>query len=144
MSQLHVSLINYLRYIVLPACPFNTSIILSTVTMLHSVCDINPARLNAIMPTLQRMEDDPAFLERRRHRFDNDDLPPPYSSGGSTELPTPDPFPRVADDVDIDELLRRPLDDKEIRQFGWGVRHYLPESRYYDEFGQERTRIDRE
>ena len=90
------------------------------------------------------MEDDPAFLERRRHRFDDDDPPPPYSSGGSTELPTPEPFSPVAHDIDIDELLRKPFSDKEIRHFGWKVKHYLPCSRYKDEFDQERNRIDRE
>ncbi|KAF2245189.1 hypothetical protein BU26DRAFT_462997, partial [Trematosphaeria pertusa] len=112
---------------------------------MHSVRDINHARLNAIMPTLQRMEDDPAFLEGRRHRFDADDPPPPYSSGGSTELPTPDPFPRVANaDVDVDELLRKPLNDSEIRMFGWEAAHYRPHHRYNDEFRQEKTRIGEE
>jgi hypothetical protein len=117
----------------------------STITMLHSIHAINPAPLNAIMPRLQQMADDPAFPERRRHRFNEDDPPPPYSSGSTTELPTPTPFPPVADnDVDVDELLRKPLNDEEINWFGGKVRYYRPHHRYYDEFSQERRRIDRE
>jgi hypothetical protein len=113
--------------------------------MLHFIHAINPAPLNAIMPRLQQMADDPAFPERRRHRFNEDDPPPPYSSGSTTELPTPNLFPPVADnDVDVDELLRKPLNDEEINWFGGKVRYYRPHHRYYDEFSQERRRIDRE
>lgn len=37
-------------------------------TMLHSVHDTNPARLNAAMPTLQRMEHDSSLFEYRERR----------------------------------------------------------------------------
>ncbi|KAL8721869.1 MAG: hypothetical protein Q9225_001547 [Loekoesia sp. 1 TL-2023] len=111
--------------------------------VLHSVHDINPARLNAIMPALQQMEDDPAFLERRRHRFDEDvPSPPPSSSGSTTQLPTPNPFPPVVDnDVNVGELLRKPLTNEEIYGLREEVRHYLPSHRYYHEKSQERSRI---
>jgi hypothetical protein len=111
--------------------------------MLHSVHDINPARLNAIIPALQRMEEDPAFLERERHRFDDDDPPPPYSSGSITRFPTPDPFAPVANDVNIDELLRKPLTREEIHRLRKEV-DYRPHYRYDGEFDLERDRIYRD
>ncbi|EEP80244.1 predicted protein [Uncinocarpus reesii 1704] len=80
--------------------------------VVHSVHDMNPARLNAIMPALQRMEEDPAFLERTRHRFDNSDPPPPYSSGSITRLPTPDPFQPVANSNNLDKPPRKPKKDR--------------------------------
>lgn len=96
--------------------------------MAHSVYDIDPARLNAIMPTLQRMEEDPAFLERRRRHLDDDDPPPPYSSSSViTQLPTPDPFQPAADaDTDVDEILRKPLSNREISVIGGNMKHYAP------------------
>ncbi|KIX07198.1 uncharacterized protein Z518_01851 [Rhinocladiella mackenziei CBS 650.93] len=109
--------------------------------MLHSIHDINPARLNAIMPTLQRMEDDPAFLEYRERRF-NQDEPPPYSSHSTTRLPTPDLFPPTADDIDVDELLRKPLSDYEINLIRGRFKRYHPRDRYDDEVRQEKKRID--
>ena len=113
--------------------------------MLQSVYDINPARLNAIMPTLQQMEDDPALLERRRRRFAEDVPPPPYSSGHTTQPPTPAPFPPTdLDDVDVEELLRKPLSGAEIHSFEGRVFHYQPSDQYHDEYGRERDRIHRE
>jgi len=101
---------------------------------------INPMRLNQIMPTLQQMED-PTFLKRQRHHFNNDyDPPPPYPSGSTTQLPTPN----LVNDVDIDELLHKPFSDEAIhlpRQHRW---KYHPHRRYNDEVRQEHARIHRE
>ncbi|EHY60965.1 uncharacterized protein HMPREF1120_08907, partial [Exophiala dermatitidis NIH/UT8656] len=113
--------------------------------MLHTVYDINPARLNSIMPALQWMEDDPAFLEHRERRFERDDPPPPYSSRSTTREPTPGPFPQTQGDIDFAELLRQPLSDHEIDLIRYTFRHsgYGPGDRYNDEEGQEKERIDR-
>jgi len=109
--------------------------------MLHSLHDFNPARLNAIMPTLQRMHDDLTFPEHRRHRFDQDDPSPPYSPHRTTRLPTPNPFPPAVDDIDIDELLRKPLSDFEINVIRGRVEQYYPGDRYNDEVRQGKERI---
>ncbi|RMD39360.1 hypothetical protein DV735_g5759, partial [Chaetothyriales sp. CBS 134920] len=111
--------------------------------MLHTVYDINPARLNSIMPSLQQMEDDPAFLEYRERRFEQDDPPPPYSSCSTTRGPTPDPLPQIQNDIDLAELLRRPLSDHEIDVIRSTFRNYDPRRRYNDEVRQEKERIDR-
>ncbi|KIX01189.1 uncharacterized protein Z518_08914 [Rhinocladiella mackenziei CBS 650.93] len=99
------------------------------------------------MPTLQRMADDSEFLEHRRRRFDQDDPPPPYSSHNTTRLPTPDPFPPAVDDIDIDELLHKPLSDFEINvirgRFSLDGLYY-PRHRCNDEVRQEKERIYRE
>lgn len=115
--------------------------------MLHTVYDITPARLNAIMPTLQQMEDDPAFLERRRRRFDVDDdndPPPPYSSGTTTQLASPNPNPPVADNVDIGELLRKPLSNEEIFLLRYKVGNYRPHCQYDEDFIRANKMINRE
>ena len=110
---------------------------------MYSVNDINWSRLNSITPTLQRMEDDPLFLEHRRHRFDSVP-PPPYSSGSITQFPTPGPFPAAAQvNIDLDEVYRKPLSDKEKGSFR-RMRYYHPCCRYEDEVRFERDRIDRE
>lgn len=113
--------------------------------MLHTVHDINPSRLNSIMPALQRMQDDPGFLEYRERRFERDDPPPPYSSRSTTRESTPDPLPQTQGNIDLAKLLRQPLSDHEIdmvrytfRLSGYGAR-----DRYNAEEDQEKERISR-
>jgi hypothetical protein len=89
------------------------------------------------------MEEDPAFLEHGRHRFDTSDPPPPYSSGSVTRPPTPDPFRPAPNGISLDELLRKPLSREEIHLL---IRVGLPRPhhRYNDEFNQEKDRIEHE
>jgi hypothetical protein len=92
--------------------------------------------LKMIMPTLQRMAEDPAFLERQRYRFADDyDPPPSCPSGDTTQAQTPRP---VVNDVDIDELLRKPFRNEEIHLLRQNCRDYRPCDRYNDEVCQER------
>lgn len=110
--------------------------------MLHSVHDINPTRLNAILPTLQRIADDPTIQNRR---FDPDEPPPTWSSCSTTRLPSPDPFPlEEADGVSTEELLRRPLSDNDINEIRNRVLEYCSERRYRAEVDREWERINRE
>ncbi|KAK5442649.1 hypothetical protein LTS15_010967 [Exophiala xenobiotica] len=95
------------------------------------------------MPALQRMEDDPAFLEYRERRFERDDPPPPYSSRSTTREPTPEPFPQIQSDIDLADLLRQPLSDHEIDVTRYNLRSYSAYGRYYNEECQEQERIAR-
>ncbi|OAP65169.1 hypothetical protein AYL99_01141 [Fonsecaea erecta] len=111
--------------------------------MLRTIYDINPARLNSIMPTLQRMEDDPSFLEYRERRFEQDEPPPPYSSRSTTRESSPELLPQTQGDIDLEELVRKPLSDHEINVIrGKLVGRYYPRERYDNEVSQEWQRID--
>ncbi|EXJ76942.1 hypothetical protein A1O3_10099 [Capronia epimyces CBS 606.96] len=111
--------------------------------MLHTVYDINPARLNSIIPALQRMADDPAFEEYRERRFERDDPPTPDSSRSITRESTPGPLPQTQGDIDLAELLRQPLSADEIDKAQYRMMGFGGHSRYLDEVRQERERIDR-
>ncbi|KAK6366497.1 hypothetical protein LTS17_010583 [Exophiala oligosperma] len=111
--------------------------------MFHTVHDINPARLNSIMPILQQMADDPAFLEYRERRFEQDDPPWPYSSRSTTRESTPGPFDQPRGQINLAELLGLPLSSLEIdiirRRFRLGG--YDAVDRYNDEVRLEQERI---
>lgn len=107
--------------------------------MLHTVHDLNPARLDAITSTLQRMEDDPEALNRTSQRFDSDE-PPAYLSAGSTEMLTPHLYAQPPD-YDTDKLLRRPLDGEELFNLRQTIRCYHPGYRFIEESRRERDRI---
>ena len=81
------------------------------------------------------MAEDPAF-NAKRYRFADDY--DPYSSGDTTQWST------VVNDVDIDELLRKPFSNEEIHSPRRRCWDYHPCGRYNDEVRQERAQINRE
>lgn len=91
------------------------------------------------MPTLQRMEDNPHFLERGRRRFDYPDPPSPNSRCASTEAPSPDFFVRSG--TEVDGLINRPLDAEERYRLWERCGNDLPYTRYDYESRQEERRI---
>jgi hypothetical protein len=108
----------------------------------HTEYDMTPARLNSLMPLLQRMHDDPAFLERQRVRPDFH-YPSMDSADPSTRFSTPDSSTPLTD-AQTDELLQKPLTDKEINLFRREMKKYAPHHRYQEEARQERVQIDRD
>jgi hypothetical protein len=85
--------------------------------MLQSVYGLNPTRLNRVDSTLQRMQDDPEVLDRSRLRFDADEPPPPYSAATIIEPPCLI-FLAQRSEHEINELIRRPLDNEELCRTG--------------------------
>ena len=111
--------------------------------MLHSVHDMNAAGLNRVMSSLRRLEQDPETLEcSRRRRFDSDEPPPSYSSGTTTEPPSPS-FLRPRDEHEIADRLRQPFSNDELYQHRTGV-HCSVASRFRDEVAKERHRLFQE
>ncbi|OAL34119.1 hypothetical protein AYO20_06574 [Fonsecaea nubica] len=109
--------------------------------MVHTVDDINSARPNAMMPILPRIEDDPAFLEHQERRFGKD----PYSSCHTTGESTLEPLPQFQAEIDPEELIRKPLNDREINIMrNILCKRYHPGRRYEEEVVQETRRIDNE
>ncbi|RMD43673.1 hypothetical protein DV735_g1411, partial [Chaetothyriales sp. CBS 134920] len=109
--------------------------------MMRTVYDMTSARLNSIMPTLQQMEDDPAFQEYRERRFQRDDPPPAYSSHTTTRASTPQQLPQTQADIDLNELLARPLSDREINVLRDMFKSYYPRGRYQQELRMEEARV---
>ncbi len=86
----------------------------------------NPDQRDEIIEALQRLEANPGLLDRSRNRYN--DPPPPYSSGKTTEAPSPG-FHRRLDEFDAR------LEKKQER---W---QSSPESQYHSQCNRERERL---
>ena len=107
--------------------------------MLYSINDMNPTRMNGVAAVLQDLHENPQALDLARDRFDADE-PPPYSSGGSTELPTPTLQLRRTPH-EIAEILREPLDNVELHLFRTNLTAYPVFRQFQIDSSKERERI---